>query len=326
MYEHDLSSWVNFYTLFRPEDLHQFVEKTEDDYHRAKEGINAFAQLLSSDCVVRYGERHIQGWEFRSVAGPYIFEGAEEFRRHVELYELTHPWLNCRADYLENQSKCTDLIKNDLPKWIQFRAGEKVLQDKTGKTMQEESLNLKKRLIPSFAKVHVVSRKHYEDLSVVVLDFDRRVILPNEDGVTNLSEIQFELWSRDRQPPQSLTQDIVSERITVVHKFDSTGKVTEWNWNYENNDISKAFPVDTEVKHMIGRHFQRVYQRMNECLMDKVMGLNEKRIEHYQKILDSRRPSRQLTKTEEFDLSQLPESTLEDKIKQLTEDHDLDRK
>ena len=50
------------------------------------------------------------------------------------------------------------------------------------------------------------------------------------------------------------------------------------------------------------------------------MGLNEKRIEHYQKILDSRRPSRQLTKTEEFDLSQLPESTLEDKIKQLTED------
>ena len=55
MYEHDLSSWVNFYTLFRPEGLHQFVEKTEDDYHRAKEGINAFAQLLSSDCVVRYG-------------------------------------------------------------------------------------------------------------------------------------------------------------------------------------------------------------------------------------------------------------------------------
>ena len=101
----------------------------------------------------------------------------------------------------------------------------------------------------------------------MVLDFDRRVILPNEDGVANLSEIQFELWSRDRQPPQSLTQDIVSERITVVHKFDSTGTVTEWNWNYENNDISKAFPVDTGV----GRHFQRVYQRMNEWLMDKVV-------------------------------------------------------
>ena len=125
-------------------------------------------------------------------------------------------------------------------------------------------------IIFSFAKINVVSRKHYEDLSVVVLDFDRRVILPNEDSARNLSEIQFELWSRGRQPPQILTQDFVSERITVVHKFDSAGKVTEWSWNYENNDIAQAFPIDKSVGNNFGRHFQRVYQRMNEWIMDKV--------------------------------------------------------
>lgn len=278
-------------------------------------------------------ERHIQGWEVRSAAIPYGFHSSEDFFEYFRTFELTTPWLNCFADYLERESNSRRIIQDNLSKWFQFRFSESVLNDKSHTTFKDEVYNNRCRLIPCTSTVRVIQHEHFQDVSVVTIDFDRRLLVPQLAGFQSIADIEFDLLSRNINPPQHFVSDIITERITIVHRFNTEGdKVVEWNWNYEDNDISSITIPDNGFFHL-----ENAYKRINEYIMSKINRLNEQRIKDYTIALSESYAdpillnliaidpeSRQqfesrnnVTKTEAFALGQTITS-LEDKLCQVT--------
>ena len=97
----------------------------------------------------------------------------------------------------------------------------------------------------------------------------------------SLSDMEFEAMSREIETPHAFYTEILTQRITVVHNFDSeNSKITEWNWCYENNDIRNIVLFDGSQK-----QFREIYQKCHDFMVEKINKLNLKRIEKYEDIL-----------------------------------------
>ena len=122
-------------------------------------------------------ERIIHGFENKNGATPFGFQNREDFKDFFVSSQILFPWLSCKAQYLQKKSSQAT-ISDDFTRWLQFCLSEKVLDTENAQDFYEECFSLRKRLLPSIATVREVERNHYTDFSTVVLDFDRRVLVP----------------------------------------------------------------------------------------------------------------------------------------------------
>ena len=86
----------------------------------------------------------------------------------------------------------------------------------------------------------------YSDSSVVTLLLDRRLILPTRAPINNLQEAEMKTYWRDSNTPHHIFKEPHIEKLRIVHKFDSAGKIVQWLWHYEDNDISEL-PISSPV-------------------------------------------------------------------------------
>ena len=87
--------------------------------------------------------------------------------------------------------------------------------------------------------------------------------------------------SREIETPHAFYTEILTQRVTVVHNFDSeNSKITEWDWCYENNDIRNIVLFDGAQK-----QFREIYQKCHDFLVEKINKMNLKRIKKYEAIL-----------------------------------------
>jgi len=104
-------------------------------------------------------ERHIQGFESRMSAAPFMFKTSAEFCQFFKSYELESAWLNCFADYLERESKSSTFFIDAVPKWLQLRRKETFVDDKNFGNFTYNVESLRHRIIPSNATMRIVDRK-----------------------------------------------------------------------------------------------------------------------------------------------------------------------
>ena len=112
----------------------------------------------------------------------------------------------------------------------------------------------------------------------------------------SLSDIEFEVLSRETCAPNAFYTEVLTERITIVHKFDiENAKITEWDWNYENNDVKKVVLFDGTQKSA-----REIYQAWHKFMVEKINQLNSDRIEKYEKLLNKMEASEYFEFSEQF--------------------------
>ena len=53
--EHDLSSWINCYSLFRPDDALSYITDLKAQYKTALSAIGKISESFAEDCKIHYG-------------------------------------------------------------------------------------------------------------------------------------------------------------------------------------------------------------------------------------------------------------------------------
>ena len=94
--EHDLNCWLNHYLLFKPTQVSDLMKSIKEDYTNAKSAILKISNLFDDDCIIRYSQRHIQGWELKNCAIPFKFNKKNFFGylQDTELGKLINNYYN----------------------------------------------------------------------------------------------------------------------------------------------------------------------------------------------------------------------------------------
>jgi len=313
--EHDLNCWLNFYRLFRPDDLGEFMEFLKQNANRAKKTLDEIDEYFSSEsCEIIYGERHVQSWEWNTAAIPFSFSNFRDFGRFFEKSEIQFLWLSCLGEYSGLLAPETRTSKNSFIRKLQFRASDERLTEMSPRQLSSFVEDDRHRLMPCFTNIKVERIDHYTDSSVVTLLLDRRLILPTRAPINNLQEAEMKTYWRDSNTPHHIFKEPHIEKLRIVHKFDAAGKIVQWHWHYEDNDISEL-PISSPIDKLYQKIHLKITNFLNEHNEEKIERARRSpqiyQNEEFSRLFDTDPKLSTVSKAETFDKAQRPKSLVD---------------
>jgi len=171
------------------------------------------------------------------------------------------------------------------------------------------------RLMPCFTNFKIERIDHFTDSSIVTLLLDRRLILPTRAPINNLQEAEMKTYWRDSNTPHHIFKEPHIEKLRIVHKFDSAGKIVQWLWHYEDNDISEL-PISSPVDKLYQKVHLKITNFLNEHNEEKIARASRSpRIyqnEEISRLFDTApKLSTKVSKAETFDAAQRANSLVD---------------